>query len=167
MKKDKAERAYNLYKEMEKLYKAGNKYVRPNVVAANAVMNACAYTKADDIRMSTRAVEIAHEVLRHIEQKKPLAGKPDQITYGTFLKVCSTQMPNSNTREQVIDVVFKKCCKDGQCGDFVLQQLQIISSDELYYELVGRKIHEPINMVDLPPSWWSNVVLEDRKKWRK
>ena len=151
---------------MEKLFEAGNKDVRPNVVALNAVLNACAYTGAADFRTSNRAVEIAHTVLKHVETNAPVYGKPDQITFGTFLKVCATQMPDSSTREKVIDVIFKLSVRDGQVGNFVLQQLQQIASDELYLELVGRRIQDPIDMEVLPKSWWSNVAIEEKKKWR-
>lgn len=161
MKNDKANRAYTLFKEMEKLFKAGNKDVRPNVVAVNAVMNACAYTTPDDIRTSTRAVDIAHTILKRLEQQTfPLYGKPDQITYGTFLKVCEKQMPESNTREQIVNVIFRKCVNSGQLGNFVLQQIASMAPDELYFELLGRhKMMDAfLQMDDLPKAWSCNVV---------
>jgi hypothetical protein len=158
----KAERAYNLYKDMKTKYKAGATHLRPNVVAVNAVMNACAYTINGDLHQQNRAVEIAHSVLKDLEREHHL--KPDQVTYGTFLKVCANQMPDSHTRQQVVEVVFKKCCRDGQVGNMVLTQLHSLASPELYQSLVGRSIHEPIQMEDVPKEWWCNVV---ECKWRR
>jgi hypothetical protein len=160
-KADKAERANNLYQEMKKLYLAGNKHVRPNVVAVNAVINACAFTSGD-IRQQGRAIEIAHSILKDLEQSP--YGNPDQVTYGTFMKVCANQMPDSHTRQQIVEVLFKKCCRDGQVGNLVLQQLRGMASDELYHLLVGRSIHDSVQMEDLPKEWWCNVV---EGKWRR
>ena len=155
----KAERAYKLYQDMKKLYEAGNKHVRPNVVAANAVMNACAYTSGGDTRQQNRAVEIAHAVLKDLENSPH--ENPDQVTYGTFLKVCANQMPDTGTRQQVIEVVFKKCCRDGQVGTLVLQQLQSMASPELYERLVGRRYTE---MVQIGGSPKRMVVQRCRRK---
>jgi len=160
-KSDKAERAFNLYQEMKRLYKAGNKRLRPNVIAANAVMNACAYT-VGDIRHQNRAVELAHKILKDLEQSP--FGNPDQVTYGTFLKVCAQQMPDSHTRQQIVEVLFRKCCRDGQVGNLVLHQFQSMASPELFQDLVGRSIHEYVRMEDLPKEWWCNVV---EGKWRR
>ena len=162
-KSDKAERAFNLYQEMKKLYNAGNKNVRPNVVAVNAVINACAYTTGD-IRYQNRAVELAHKVLQDLEQSP--YGSPDQVTYGTFLKVCAQQMPDSHTRQQIVEVLFKKCCRDGQVGNLVLQQFQSMASPELFEAILGRRIDEDVSMDDLPVDWRRNVV-EGRWKRRR
>jgi hypothetical protein len=160
-KKGKAERALNLFREMNKLYLAGNKHLRPNVVAVNAVMNACAYT-VGDIKEQGRALEIAHTILQELEQSP--YGKPDQVTYGTFLQVCDSQMHICSTRSQLMDVLFKKCCKDGQVGNLVLQQLKTMATDEEYRSMFGRGSDEPIRMEDLPNDWWCNVV---EGKWRR
>lgn len=157
----KAERALNLFREMKQLHEAGNKHLRPNTVAANAVMNACAYTSGD-VHEQNRAVEIAHTILKELEQSP--YGKPDQVTYGTFLKVCANQMPDCSTRNQVISVVFKKCQKTGQVGNFILQQLKAMASEEIYMMLLGRGIHEDIQIADLPSEWWCNVV---ENRWRR
>jgi hypothetical protein len=158
---DKAELAYNLYQDMKKLYLAGNDRVRPNVVAVNAVMNACAFTTGD-IRQQNRAIEIAHKILKDLEQSP--YGRPDQVTYGTFMKTCANQMPDSHTRQQIVEVLFKKCCRDGQFGNLALHQLKCMASDELYEQLIGRSIHDNIQMEDLPKEWWRNVV---EGKWRR
>ena len=151
----KAERAQNLFREMRKLFQAGNEHLRPNVVAYNAVMNACAFTKGD-VHESNRAVEIAHAVLRDLEQST--FGNPDQVTYGTFLKVCATQMADCDSRDKVVDMLFKKCCKDGQVGTMVLQQLKCVAKNDHFVRLTGRAIWEDLKFEELPSDWWRNVI---------
>lgn len=152
----------NLLREMTKLYLAGNKKLRPNVIAVNAVLNACAYTSGGDVNEQGRAMEIAHIVLQELERSP--YGKPDQVTYGTFLKVCYNQMPACSTRSQIMEILFKKCCKDGQVGNLVLQQLKSMATDAEYQHMIGRGIDEPITMEELPSEWWDNVV---EGKWRR
>lgn len=146
---------------MKKLYQAGNKKLKPNVVVANAVMNACAYTTGDGPERN-RAVEIAHTILKDLETGG--YGKPDQVTYGTFLKVCFNQMPECSTRDQIVRMIFQKCCKDGQVGSLVLQQMRATASPQMYSELVGEDIDSDHRMQDLPKEWWCNVV---EGKWRR
>lgn len=157
-KNDKAERAFNLYQEMK-----NNKHVQPNVIAVNAVMNACAYTNGD-IRHRNRAVELAHKILKDLEQSP--YGSPDQVTYGTFLKVCAQQMPDSHTRQQIVEVLFKKCCRDGQVGNLVLQQFQSMASPDLFQDVLGRSIHDDVRIEDLPENWRCNVVEGKRRRRR-
>lgn len=161
-KPQKAEYAKSLYRSMEQAYLDGNESLKPNVVAINSVMNACAYTHGD-LQEQSRAMEIAHTVLRILE-KTPDFGSPDQVTYGTFLKVCANQMPDCGTRQQIIEVIFKKCAKQGQVGNLVLQQMKQMGPGDLYYRLLGHTIEDNIRMEDLPREWWANVV---EGKWRR
>lgn len=147
---------------MKSLYEAGNKHLQPTVVSVNAVMNACAYTSNNDLQEQNRAIEIAHRMLRELD--KSSFGGPDQVTYGTFLKVCANQMPDCNSRSQIVDSIFKKCCNDGQVGNLVLQQLKSIANPELYERLVGCSIVDDVRMEDLPSEWWCNVV---EGRWRR
>lgn len=148
---------------MKALYEAGNEGLQPNTVAGNAVMNACAYTSGD-LQEKSRAVEIAHKILKDLEQSP--YGNPDQVTYGTFLKVCANQMPDSSTREEVSEILFKKCANDGQVGNLVLRQLGNMVSEDVYVSLVGRRPDEDVKVSDLPENWWCNVV-EGRWKRRR
>ena len=158
---DKADRAYYLYQEMQDLYRRGNKSVRPNVVAGNAVMNACAFTIGDASHQA-RAVEIAQLILKDMESFDYMS--PDQVTYGTFLKVCATQMADSSNRQQIMEVILRKCIHDGQVGNLVLQQLRAMADPEHYHQLIGSSIDDEIRMEDLPKQWWCNVV---EGKWRR
>eukprot|EP00565_Helicotheca_tamesis_P003951 CAMPEP_0185728158 /NCGR_PEP_ID=MMETSP1171-20130828/3609_1 /TAXON_ID=374046 /ORGANISM="Helicotheca tamensis, Strain CCMP826" /LENGTH=714 /DNA_ID=CAMNT_0028396833 /DNA_START=90 /DNA_END=2231 /DNA_ORIENTATION=- len=150
---DKAERALDIHQQMCELYESGgriNPKVRPNVVIYNAVMNACAFTMGDSIEQH-RAMEIAHSMLTELEKSEH--GTPDQITYGTFLKVCANQMPEGETRDQIVNVVFRKCAKDGQVGRMVLQQMKSLANPESYEKLLNRKMEEDIDVDDLPLEW--------------
>jgi hypothetical protein len=158
----KAERANNLFRLMKQSYEDGhNKRVKPNVIAVNAVMNACAYSNGD-VPEQNRAMEIAHRQFKDLEKSE--YGSPDQVTYGTFLKVCKNQMPDCSTRQQITEVIFRKCVQAGQVGNLVLQQLKAMGPPELYRSLIGRDIEEDIRMEDLPQDWWCNVV---EGKWRR
>lgn len=165
----KAERANNLFRSMKEAYENENNnnskkhhFLKPNVVAVNAVMNACAYTSPGDIQEQNRAMEIAHKRLKDLEDSD--YGSPDHITYGTFLKVCANQMPDCNTRQQIMEVIFKKSVRDGQAGNLVLQQLKLMGPSELYSHLTGYSIEDDIRMESLPNEWWCNVV---EGKWRR
>jgi hypothetical protein len=147
---------------MVKLHEAGNKSLKPNIVAINAVINACAYTNNGDVDEQNQAMEIARGQLRLLESSD--FGSPDQVTYGTFLKVCANQMPDCEKRQQIIELVFKKCVKDGQVGNLVLQQLKAMGPASLYRRLVRRDIEEEIKMENVPHEWRCNVV---EGKWRR
>lgn len=128
------------------------------VVIFNAIINACAYT-IGDVSEQNKAIEIASTMLKELDLSPH--GKPDQVTYGTFLKVCRTQMPECPSRTQIIDVVFKKCMKEGQVGQFVLEQLEAVTTPDKFISLVGRS---HTDYMDLPRAWTRNVVEGKRRR---
>ena len=144
-----------------KQYKNGNKTLKPNVVIINAVINACVYTYGDWDEQQ-RAMEIAHNQLKLLESSD--YGIADHLTYGSFLKVCANQMPDGDSRKQISEVIVKKCIRDGQFGNLVLQQLRSMGPEEMYHDLVGYNIEEEITLEDLPSNWHSNVV---EGKWAR
>jgi len=160
-KAGKAEHANDLFESMVKQYKNGNKNLKPNIVIINAVINACVYTYGDWDEHQ-RAMEIAHSQLKLLESSE--YGIADHLTYGSFLKVCANQMPDSDTRRQIAEVIVKKCIRDGQFGNLVLQQLRTMGPPETYQALVGHDMEEEITLKDLPSSWHSNVV---EGKWAR
>jgi len=149
---------------MKQLYKAGNEHLMPNVAVYNAAMNACAFTRdgIEGIHESSRVMEIAHSILKEMEQSEHV--NPDQVTYGTFFKVCANQMTDCSSRQKVIEILFKKCAKEGQVGNLVMQQMRSMADDELYAHLIGRSPEEEITLDDLPSDWTRNVV---EGKWRR
>ena len=160
----KAQAAYELFQHMKELYDAsGNESLRPNYVVYNSVLNACAFTMGD-LEEQSRAMEIASSMLVGLEESP--YGKPDQVTYGTYLKVIANQMPASKARAQIVEAVFRKCARVGMVGDFVLRQLKDMSiKGSTYKKLVGKSVDEVCNLSDLPSSWTCNVI--EGKKMRR
>lgn len=153
----KAERVLQLYREMLQLYEEGITELRPNVVVFNSILNACAYTTGD-LSEQQKAMSIANHAFRELDQSS--FGKPDQITYGTFFKVCQNQIPPGNARHHIVDVMFRKCVKDGQVGKLVLNQLKLAASEEHFFCLVGNE-PDTIDWLGVPEKWRRNVIDEE------
>lgn len=162
----KAQSAHDLFEHMKELYdSSGKSTLRPNNVVYNSVLNACAFS-VGDIKEQSQAMGIASALL--IELQKSPYGKPDQVTYGTYMKVINNQMPASETRDQVVDTVFQKCAKDGMVGEMVLRQLRELGMEGSCETLIGRSIWgREIKSSDLPRELKCNVVEGKRmRQWQ-
>jgi len=122
-------------------------------------LNACAYTIGDDFDQQN-ALEIASTMMKELDQSS--YGKADHITYGTFLKVCENEMRQSEERSQLVDIIFRKCARDGQVGQFVLDQMRAMATRSELEALVG--VHQ--SWKDLPEEWTCNVI-EGKKQRRQ
>ena len=131
----------------------------------NTIINACAYT-IGDLSEQRRAMEIAHSMLQDL--KKSSYADADQVTYGTFLKVCENQMPPSDTRRQLVHIVFRKCAQDGQMGKFVVSQLKSVLTPDEFENMVGfSPMQHDKGWKDLPLEWRCNVVEGKRRRKRR
>lgn len=162
----KAANAYDIYLYMKEMYDAtGITRLRPNNIIYNSVLNACAFT-IGDFEEQSRAMDIANSMLMGLDGSP--YGIPDQITYGTYLKVISNQMEPSKARNQIAETVFRKCARDGMVGEMVLRQLREMGmADEDYEKLVGISIWDAPNLSDLPSSWTCNVIEGKRLRRRQ
>jgi len=160
----KADYVLAIFRDMEGLFEEGNKSVRPNVVIFNAVINACAYTFGDNAEQN-RAIEISNLMFKELEVSS--YGNPDQVTYGTFLKVCNNQMPSCDTRFRVVTAIFKKCTKDGQVGKLVLDQLKSVTTEEQFQELTGMSMERCVDWKVLPKNVRRNVVEGRRRRYKR
>mmetsp|Transcript_26115 Transcript_26115/g.40623 ORF Transcript_26115/g.40623 Transcript_26115/m.40623 type:complete len:690 (+) Transcript_26115:247-2316(+) len=162
----KADSAYEVYTYMKEMYDAtGNIKLRPNNIIYNSVLNACAFTMGD-FEEQSRAIEIANSMLMGLDESP--YGKPDHITYGTYLKVIANQMDPSPARTEIAANVFQKCARDGMVGGMVLRQLREMGmADEEFEELVGVSIWKAPSLSDLPSSWTCNVIEGKRLRRRQ
>ena len=145
----KAKNAQAILHRMKDDYSSGNKDARPSVVTYNAVLNACEFS-VGETSDKEQAFRVACETLEEVRKCDYLA--PDDITYGTFLGVIAKLMPKSETRNDFVELVFKRCCADGQLGPVTLKKLRDAVSVSRCKILLGGSGE------NLPAKWTCNVV---------
>lgn len=180
--KGKAQRAVFILNRMKEYFKNGkNDKIKPNVFTYNAVLNACAYTNGDDREQDEifRTACNVFDELRNLRNEKDesLIGiddyyyRPNHVTYGTFLQVCTRLLPKGDnlSRKTIVEAIFRKCCQDGQVGIYALEQFWEAAPRDLYWALleegneekVSRRRtwgdDEMITVADLPSKWTKNV----------
>ncbi|KAL7489053.1 hypothetical protein ACHAW6_014638 [Cyclotella cf. meneghiniana] len=153
----KADSAYQLFLRMNKLYDlSGHESLRPNNIVFNSVLNACAFT-IGDMDEQCRAIEIANAVFTAMRASQHC--NPDEVTYGTYLKVIANQMPPGKQRDKVLRAIFEKAAQDGMVGSLVLRQLKDARLDRVGCEkLFGKQCMDDMCLEDMPSSWTRNVT---------
>ena len=116
----------------------------------NSILNACAYTIGDTYDQR-HALEIANYMLKVDGSSY---GRADDITYGMYLKVCENEMPPSEVKVHLVDLVFKKCAKEGQVGQFVFDEMKNVATSSQFQELFG----DITDYEDLPEAWTRHVA---------
>lgn len=162
----KAQKALRILRRMDKLYRAGDKDTRPDELTYTAVLNSCAFPAVVDPKSRKKALDTAIFTLAEL-QGSPY-GKPNHLTYGTFLKACANLIPRDDElRRMVVEPVFLQCCEDGQVGEMVLTHLKNAAPKDLYRELLkdvpafgGRT---KLRVQDLPLKWRRNV--REHRRW--
>jgi hypothetical protein len=147
-----AKRAEHILISMENLYKkTGDPDVKPNVHTANAVCNACAFTKVDQDK--AEALEIAFRVFDWINSQKDM--QADAYTYTILLSVCSNLLPREDraTRFAHARDFFGNCCKSGYVNDYVMRKLRQTVTEEEYLALVNYRT----DCSSLPREWTRNA----------
>jgi len=145
---DKAVRAQAILTRMKEDFRT-NPAAQPTIVAYNALMNACEFTfgDANDIEEAFKVACLAFDEMRSAPDLKL-----DYITYGSFLGVINELVPKSEMRNEMVRLVFNRCCTDGQLGSLTLKKFKDTAGPSLYREcLTG------IRENDLPASWSCNV----------
>ena len=147
-----AKRAEHILIAMENLYKkTGDPDVKPNVHTANAVCNACAFTKVDHDKKE--ALEIAFRVFDWINSQKDM--QADAYTYTILLSVCANLLPREDraTRFAHARDFFGSCCKSGYVNDYVMRKLRQTVTEEEYLSLVNYRTE----FASLPREWTRNA----------
>jgi hypothetical protein len=147
-----AKRAEQIFLAMYTTYqKTGDPDVKPNVHTANAVCNACAFTKIDQDR--AEALEIAFRVFDWINNQSDIHA--DAYTYTILLSVCSNLIPREDreTRFAHARAFFERCCASGCVNDYVLRKLRQTVTEEEY----GLMMDYRTDVNSLPREWIRNT----------
>lgn len=157
----KAKIAQELLHQMVEAYKSGKSSNKPTIFTFNAVLNACAYTFNQNEKVDAFMVIVSTLVLLQEFTK------PDHTTYGTLLKAWCNLIPKDDERRaRIVRSVFRQCCKEGQVGNMVMQQLKYAATPELYRALTGKDVTQDIKISNLPTNWSKNVKERQGKMSR-
>lgn len=160
---DAVSKAEAILLRLEKDYRSGKNFLRPDVTTYSSVINACAYC-CGNAGKRAEALEIALRTfnkLNDIEDEKA-----NNITYGTIFKAIQKLMPIGEDREELVRTLFDQCCEDGYVDHFVLTQVRY-ASPQLYRSLVegpcglvepGASTSVESILQNVPTEWTGNVV---------
>ena len=159
-----ARRCESILNGMIKRYEAtGDDDARPNVHTANAVCNACAFSKHEDDR--GEALQIAFRVFEWLTTQTDL--QPDSYTYTILLSVCANLIPRHETATRYAHArAFFDSCRDaGYVNDYVLRKLRQTVTEQEYLGLLEYRTDASAST--LPASWSRNTKPDAPSKQRK
>ena len=159
-----AKRAEQILNSMISRFESTNDIdVKPNVHTANAVCNACAFSKHEEDR--AEALEIAFRVFGWLSSQQDLC--PDSYTYTILLSVCSNLLSRDDFDGRYVNAshFFNSCRDTGYVNDYVLRKLRQTVTEEQFYALVG---YTPdTSASSLPKAWTRNARVDAPTKGRK
>ena len=134
---------------------------KPNVHTANAVCNACAFTKFEEDR--PEALQIAFRVFDWLDHQTDM--EPDAYTYTILLSVCANLLPREDVDSRYANAkaFFDKCAKAGYVNDYVLRKLRQTVTEQEYLNLVGPRVATG-SIANLPPSWTKKIRKKENTR---
>mmetsp|Transcript_31939 Transcript_31939/g.48278 ORF Transcript_31939/g.48278 Transcript_31939/m.48278 type:complete len:1368 (-) Transcript_31939:316-4419(-) len=144
---NKARKAKEILQLMKDDFSNGNRDAKPSLYTYNAVLNAAEFTFGKEIYLE-EAFAVACEVFDEIRSTM----KPDHVTYGTFMGIIAQLMPKSGIRNDMIQLVFRRCCMDGQLAPLVIKKFKQAATRQQFFDLMGGEPED-----DLPNNWTCNI----------
>jgi pentatricopeptide repeat protein len=149
----KARRAYLI---LERMQQSKSQRLQPTIVTYNLVLNACEHMEhGNEIYMeeALKSAFLTFDSIRHSNVRA------NHITYATFLGVLASLMAES-ARQQIVELVFRRCCMEGLVSKLVLKKLQSAAgSQERFQELMRGHTEDR-----LPERWCFNVREQRARK---
>ena len=180
--KESPKRVEALANEMIKKYlMEGRTDLRPDADLFNLVLKACAHatvTWHEDIEKEANdtPISIANRTFALLNGKNDFNAKPTHATYAFMFITYKFHLDFDNSRySQLLLMLWKQCCKDGQVSQFVLESFRkcIIGSE--FWKAIGRKEGyaalgktnpKEVKVSDLPKEWRRNVAPSRKQKNR-
>jgi hypothetical protein len=164
----KAHKAFRLLQRMNQ-----NPDIRPNHVAYNSVLNACATSCPNVYQENLQRVDTEYplptlpEMVRTLyqqlidDQNQGSSLQPDHYTFGTVLKAIANLFWGEPDQVEFCQQVFQEACQRGQVTFGVLFQLRQAAPSEVYRKMLPSNAYNPdnghFNMQNIPKDWTKNV----------
>lgn len=94
----------------------------PDITSFNTVLNAASFAGSDN-HVRQEALGIAMSLYDELKNKQ-LHLQMDEVTYGTMLKAVGRLMNRGSDKTDLVRVIFKECCANGQDGPMVMKEIQ-------------------------------------------
>lgn len=130
----------------------------------NSFIRCCAFTTGDK---STKQVafQAALDALTELRHTRKL--KPDLYTYPAIIRALEELKGKSEETMQMVEEVFRMCCKDGMVDALVLKNLSNNLRKDLLQRLLGMESEKSqVRLNDLPPEWSRNIY-DVRKRFHR
>ncbi|KAL7576413.1 hypothetical protein ACA910_018217 [Epithemia clementina (nom. ined.)] len=142
-------KALEASKILQKMKTSKNPEVWPNIITYNAVLNAAEHSDSSGGAATEEALRVACVTFEEI-RTSPLTA--NHVTYASFLGVLGKLMPSS-ARQEIVGLVFRRACKEGQVSPLVLRKLkQAVGTGQQFLSLM-----EGYDEESIPDSWKANV----------
>lgn len=165
--KDKTVHSRRLLETLISKYEAGDKALKPSIIAFTTVLNAAGHTVATDPEVSNEAYRIAMQTYDEVVNDTfGVKVSPDSPFFAAMLKVVAAHTDaTSAERRQMLERVFDDACSAGQVSAFVINELRLATPDR---ELLARLFRDPNlakflpSVNQLPGRWTRGVGSEPR-----
>lgn len=146
-----------MLQKMVSLYEDGNKLLKPNNIAYNTVLNACAFNKNGDKDDSLLVAISTFNELRNSQYCQP-----DAVTYGTLLKAFNYLVPKGDKLTMMATKLFYQCRKEGLFGDLFLNGMRKALPRDTFTRLMEEGGVEWSKGDLRPPKEWIRNVKDKR-----
>jgi pentatricopeptide repeat protein len=126
--------------------------IAPNLISYNAVLNACEHTLASSDRIVLEeCLKVACSTFDKVRSSSPSI-QANHVTYASFLGTLTNLLP-PETRQELVALVFRRCCNAGQASPLVLKKLSYAAGTEDQFRLLLQGHAE----TQLPANWTCHV----------
>lgn len=133
-----AKKCYTILKKMENLFESRtNTLAKPDIIACNAVLNACAFDPAASEADKTEIMEIVVDVLEMFQSVAPKFGWPNHISYVYTLQSIANHVTDPVKRGEMAEATFLQCCHQGHVSVPVILNLQKATDWPRFARLMG------------------------------
>jgi pentatricopeptide repeat protein len=126
--------------------------IAPNLISYNAVLNACEHTLVSSDRIVLEeCLKVACSTFDQVRNSSPSI-QANHVTYASFLGTLTNLLP-PETRQDLVALVFRRCCNAGQASPLVLKKLRHAAGADDQYRLLLQGHAE----TQLPANWTYHV----------
>ena len=163
-----------LLERMKELHRMGdNMEIEPSAFTFNAVLIACAETANTKEDSSQQACMDAFKVaVRTFNELRSLASRhdelqgPDHVSFANMIR-CANLLPGGEQKDALVKSTFQLCCKSGLFNSFVLRDLLMVASEDLWRELLHCPTEAEVDLEQLPVSWRRMSLRREQEKRHK